>query len=783
MKKFTPVLFLCLAIFCYQPTRASDLLVLGNDDLANATMVGALPFTNTVLSADAAMATGEVDEVECLGTTESWWYEFTTPNFTNDYIIKAEVLGSDNEDDTDDLVLGIYTGSNHPLIEVACIDGDNGDGWGEDILISLDASTTYYIRVAARDASLIQDVTFSLNFVYDWDGSESTNWNDGDNWSTGMAPVSTSVVFINGGVPNDAIIDGITMAEAGIVIIINDGNLTIQNGGSLSIISTEEDAIVVDDPQSTLTINGSLTTSGQSDNGIEVAAGNLQIGANALVNISDTEFGIDIFSNSANTHNINGTVNISNISGDGLSILRNVTVTIGPNAMIDIDGIGLDGIFLNANNALLIVRGMLSISNTDEDGIEVARGSLRVGENGQIDIDEVAERGMNEVVGRNNGTINISNTGGDGMNTGNDVFRNTSTGIINISNCDSDGIDCDDDFNNEGLVSINNCIAFVIQDPTFNNLATGTLRADGDVEAVNFTFSSGSTLEPGSSPGCLNFNSDEDFSGVNFDLEIEGTSACTQYDQVAVEGTVSLTNAVLNLSGAYAPMDGESFVLIDNNGSADAVIGTFTGLAEGATFIFNNAELGISYQGGDGNDVVLTVITVLPVELISFKVNAKDEAVLLEWATASETNNDHFIVERSANGKQFLPLTKIKAAGTTLETQHYNFLDESPEKAINYYRLKQVDTDGTFDYSEIRVVKMDHTVFKVHPNPVEDFLYYELGEEQELQRLELYDQAGRLVKSIRTFNRRIDLNGVESGIYSLIVITRTGRHELQILKQ
>ena len=90
--------------------------------------------------------------------------------------------------------------------------------------------------------------------------------------------------------------------------------------------------------------------------------------------------------------------------------------------------------------------------------------------------------------------------------------------------------------------------------------------------------------------------------------QVEGPAA-GQHDRVAVTGTVLLNGATLALSGSYGPNAGDVITLIGNDG-VDAVTGTFTGLAEGATIAFNGRTLRISYAGGDGNDVTLTPQTI-----------------------------------------------------------------------------------------------------------------------------------------------------------------------------
>lgn len=137
--------------------------------------------------------------------------------------------------------------------------------------------------------------------------------------------------------------------------------------------------------------------------------------------------------------------------------------------------------------------------------------------------------------------------------------------------------------------------------------AGGTLKGTGLVE-VFIDVKPGGILAPGHSPGCMN-SGDLIIAGT-YQAEIGGNAVCTGYDQMKVTGTVDLTGGTLEASlfDNYEPKAGESYVIIDND-SNDAVTGTFTNLPEGATFTLGGAVLKISYVGGDGNDVVLSVVT------------------------------------------------------------------------------------------------------------------------------------------------------------------------------
>ena len=103
------------------------------------------------------------------------------------------------------------------------------------------------------------------------------------------------------------------------------------------------------------------------------------------------------------------------------------------------------------------------------------------------------------------------------------------------------------------------------------------------------------------------------------------------------------------------------------------------------------------------NDITVTG-TMLPVELASFTATKDNNSSLLQWRTLSEINNSHFIVQRSTNGNRFDDIGEVAGAGTTNVPQDYTFIDDAPENSFNYYRLKQMDYDGAFEYSPVRVI-------------------------------------------------------------------------------
>ncbi len=127
---------------------------------------------------------------------------------------------------------------------------------------------------------------------------------------------------------------------------------------------------------------------------------------------------------------------------------------------------------------------------------------------------------------------------------------------------------------------------------------TGVVFAEVDTVA-------GSVISPGQSPRILTTGNFNLATGASLDIEIDGAGVGTQYDQLQVNGTVTLTGTLnILLSATYSPADGTSFTIIDND-SSDLVTGEFAGLAEGDLVTVGGQDFIITYRGGDGNDVVL----------------------------------------------------------------------------------------------------------------------------------------------------------------------------------
>lgn len=164
-----------------------------------------------------------------------------------------------------------------------------------------------------------------------------------------------------------------------------------------------------------------------------------------------------------------------------------------------------------------------------------------------------------------------------------------------------------------------------------------------------------------------------------------------------------------------------------------------------------------------------SAFTALPVEWLYFRVQdgAQPGTALLKWATASETNNDRFEVQRSSTGRAWETIGQVAAYPTSGSTNNYQWTDERPISGYNLYRLRQVDFDGSFDFSAVKTWFLNGTSagLIVYPSPASEYLW--LLSDQDVF-MHLYDQLGRqqLRAELRAGETtRIDVSDLPAGSY------------------
>ncbi len=185
--------------------------------------------------------------------------------------------------------------------------------------------------------------------------------------------------------------------------------------------------------------------------------------------------------------------------------------------------------------------------------------------------------------------------------------------------------------------------------------------------------------------------------------------------------------------------------------------------------------------------------SVLPIELIRFSGYNKDEQNILQWITASENNNDYFIIERSKDGDGFESIGKVEGTGNPAALKRYSFADTHPLTADNYYRLKQVGYDGKFTYSYIIAVTVEQinkSVINVNPNPASTVLNCELySKEEEPVVIEVHDILGNVVireeiKTVKGTNaKNLDISSLAQGMYFMEINSIAKQTQIKFVKQ
>lgn len=198
---------------------------------------------------------------------------------------------------------------------------------------------------------------------------------------------------------------------------------------------------------------------------------------------------------------------------------------------------------------------------------------------------------------------------------------------------------------------------------------------------------------------------------------------------------------------------------------------------------FNNGAGDMGYSGSTG-------LIPLPVTLSRFEAESlEDGSVSLTWETQSESNSDYFEVQRAENGQasDFKSIGEVSAAGFSSRQNDYAFVDESPIANKNlYYRLKQIDFDGSFTYSSVQSIKVDKMdQVSVYPNPVrqqETLNFAFANTENQETTIRIIDAAGKEVYAAQFQNEStlsIPLPNLSEGIYYAAIYNRGDLSEIK----
>ncbi|MBK9634809.1 MAG: T9SS type A sorting domain-containing protein [Bacteroidetes bacterium] len=231
---------------------------------------------------------------------------------------------------------------------------------------------------------------------------------------------------------------------------------------------------------------------------------------------------------------------------------------------------------------------------------------------------------------------------------------------------------------------------------------------------------------------------------------------------------------------------GQSLTVLDNQTSCNVLASGIYPAIPGVRYVeYQNL---LSFSGGTGATGNGDDPSPLPIELASFTGyhNADKYENNLNWVTASEVNSSRFVVEKSLDGASFEYLGEKAGAGNSTTTLNYDFVDTKPALGDNYYRLKMIDKDGTFEYSKIINVNVGvgtagSQILGIYPNPTHGMLNIRfLSGEKEKFTMRVMNTTGQVVRE-NTFDFAAGINFIEmntfdfaDGLYILQFVGENG---------
>lgn len=344
---------------------------------------------------------------------------------------------------------------------------------------------------------------------------------------------------------------------------------------------------------------------------------------------------------------------------------------------------------------------------------------------------------------------------------------------------------------------------------TRTNIGTGT---SVESDNVNTTFLKKKTLaliQSGASATTgmqVNLQLGQAVSGLTFTLHDIDRNANQFRDKIEIIGYNGTTAVALTKNNVLTTISNEfsnGFAIATANGvdakvtsnRADVTV-SFVQFVDRVVVKYLNDDAAKGRQGIAIGDISWATaessITPMPVELASFKAQALNGQAKLTWVTAAEVNNDKFMVERSQDGKNFAQIGEVKGNGNSSKAISYTFTDANPANGTNYYRLRQIDFDGTTAYSNTVALDFQGKFAGVaaksvlYPTVATDVVNLNLASTNANVYINVIDATGKTVKQLETAADRevtLAVQDLKGGAYFVTVTDGENRETLRFVKK
>ena len=258
--------------------------------------------------------------------------------------------------------------------------------------------------------------------------------------------------------------------------------------------------------------------------------------------------------------------------------------------------------------------------------------------------------------------------------------------------------------------------------------------------------------------------------------------------------TISGLVTVIMRNNGTLSIPGKAALTLSNNASKVEIRtgSSLSGQSANSILVIGTSPAFTYTLNGSNNIAGPTVLTnvgqALPITILYFSALSQGKRVSIAWASANEQGADKYVIERSRSLNEFLPVGTVQASGTTTIRQNYGFIDEQPSTGVSYYRLRQVDLDGTSAYNKPISVQVNEFEpgMLVLGNPVQSGIIYLSTQNLANANYQLRSLNGQIVETqvVAQANGDVSLtllNRPKAGLYLLTAQTESTRLIRKIL--